>query len=239
MKVSAIVCNRDELWLEQSLISINGLVDEIVVVDASREIPDKKHLQNLVDQSEFQFVHTRPCIYKQLDQGYLMARYPLLLRWDSDFIAMEGFDGFSRLLHNLTGKVAVYAYVKNVTKDMKENLHREVIAVTMSPRIMNRNRFPRKIYGLYRMVVGGKPPRFSHVPLPWTYWHHKYSKCVIEHRNIKPEWRDRERTWQVDWQLCSETEKNEWGSFEQYVKKQIEIQAEGDTYKFAEGRLPY
>ena len=239
MKVSAIVCNRDELWLEQSLISINGLVDEIVVVDASKEIPDTDHLHNLIDQSEFQFIHTQPCIYTQLDTGYLAAHHPLLLRWDSDFIAMEGFDGFSRFLHNLTGRVAVHASVKNVTKELKENIHKEILAVTMSKRIMDRTRLPRKLYSLYRVAVGGKPPRFSHVPIPYGYWHHKFSKCVIEHRNIKPDWRDRERAWQVDWQLCSDQEKREWGSFEQYVEQQIELQAEGDTYKFMEGRLPY
>lgn len=236
MNISAVVCNRDEQCLVESLQSIDGYVDEIVLVDASRN-PVPVGIEDMV-QCKFQCFHTAPDIGHQLDIGFTCASYPLILRWDADFFARDGFEEFIDFLHELKGYVAVKTPVKNIIGNTgKTELHAEWYVLTMSKHIMNKKRVYRRAVCLYHQLIQTPKPRFTFFPVPLWYKTYEYDTCVINHRNIKSRERDIERPYQPLWSLLSEEQKQIYGSFEEYVKCMIQQGDEGFAWKF--GKIKY
>ena len=116
------------------------------------------------------------------------------------------------------------------------NLHGEFIAFTKTPAVMNPDRLARRFQIWYRKMLGWNPNRFVHLPLPWRYWRMNYRSCVIDHMNMKPSFRDKERAWTVQWQVLSDSERQGYESFQQYCQVMNESGKVGDTYNYPEDR---
>ena len=238
MKVSAVVCNRDELFLEESLKSIDGLVDEIVLVDASKNQPDFDKLKKMITKSDFDYVHTIAHIGKQLDMGFSLATNDLIFRWDSDFVGDKNISLLFNFLHRLKNdKYAIYTEVRNINLNGFMGYHKECYIVTRTDHIMNKNRLRRRFVCLTKDLIGSPHPRFTFFPIPFNYKIKTFDECVINHLNIKKHSRDFERPYQVYWQLIPENERKKYGSLEQYAKNMVEMGGEGFDWKFK--KLPY
>ena len=124
MKISLVVCNRDELYLERHLLSVDRFVDEIVLVDASKHPIDEQHLKDRL-QCDLTCIFTDPDIGKQLDKGIMQSRHPFVFRWDSDFMGLAGVETLFEFIRNHTGLFAVATPVINTNLIGKTQIHQE------------------------------------------------------------------------------------------------------------------
>jgi hypothetical protein len=99
--VSAVVITKDDIWLDESLKSVENYVDELVVVDSSSEeylkrnkrlvselrIPEIKHIVRDLNKRE-----ARKLAFDNCTRNWILV-------WDGDVVAMdEGINNFSELM---------------------------------------------------------------------------------------------------------------------------------------------
>ena len=240
MKITAVVCNRDEQTLVKSILSIDKAVDEVVLVDAS-----KFSVESEVDEIRekircgFKFFQTMPHIVKQFNYGINHASHPVIMRWDSDFIGHKNVDQLTDFIRSIrTQYFSVSFQVKNIFDDgRKHTFHREDYVFSLSKNIINENRLHRRVDNLARDVLRVPRKRFSFYPLPLYYTRFSFKPCVVNHVNLKLEYRDAERPYQYYWSSLSSVEKEQYDGFEDYVKQMISKGVKGNVKKFE--KIPY
>jgi hypothetical protein len=99
--ISAVVITKDDIWLDESLKSVENYVDELVVVDSSSEeylkrnkrlvselrIPEIKHIVRDLNKRE-----ARKLAFDNCTRNWILV-------WDGDVVAMdEGINNFSELM---------------------------------------------------------------------------------------------------------------------------------------------
>ena len=99
--ISAVVITKDDIWLEESLRSIENYIDELVVVDSSSKeylsrntklvselsIPEKKHIVRDLNKRE-----ARKLAFDNCTRSWILV-------WDGDVVAMdEGRNNISELM---------------------------------------------------------------------------------------------------------------------------------------------
>ena len=89
--ISAVVITKDDIWLEESLRSIENCIDELVVVDSSSKeylsrntklvselnIPEKKHIVMDLNKRE-----ARKLAFDNCTRSWILV-------WDGDVVAMD------------------------------------------------------------------------------------------------------------------------------------------------------
>lgn len=194
--ISAVVITKDDIWLEESLKSIENYVDELVMVDSSSteylnrntqlvsrlNISEKKHIVRDLNKRE-----ARKLAYDNCTKNWILI-------WDGDVVAMdEGKNDFSELVKYLKSlDVKRYYYKiffpqiligKNFGEVQRQNYHVEAWIVSNS-RHFNWN--PKKIWDR-----GRTPIFFKKVYLETPYAlhiNHIRSKEMELNRKISIEW---------------------------------------------------
>jgi hypothetical protein len=99
--ISAVVITKDDIWLDESLKSVENYIDELVLVDSSSEeylkrnielvselrIPEKKHIVRDLNKRE-----ARKLAFDNCTRSWILV-------WDGDVVAMdEGINNISELM---------------------------------------------------------------------------------------------------------------------------------------------
>jgi hypothetical protein len=99
--ISAVVITKDDIWLDESLKSVENYVDELVLVDSSSEeylkrniqlvselrIPEKKHIVRDLNKRE-----ARKLAFDNCTRSWILV-------WDGDVVAMDqGINNISELM---------------------------------------------------------------------------------------------------------------------------------------------
>jgi len=144
--ISALTCTyNEEDWVEVSLLSLKGLVDEIVMLDSSTDrtpdiveglrrnygLPVRVHRMPLGDMA-----YTR-------NLGLSMAKYRWILIWDADFVLQDGAASMIKeLLESLDERKYYLIYWPHICLDgdlqhqnPKNPLHVEHWLYTWSPKL--------------------------------------------------------------------------------------------------------
>lgn len=160
--ISAVVITKDDIWLEESLKSIENYIDELVMVDSSSKeylnrnmqlmsklsVPEKKHIVRDLNKRE-----ARRLAYENCTRSWILV-------WDGDVVAMDyGRNNFSELI-KLIRSLEIWKYYykiffpqiligKNFNEVQKQHYHVEAWILSNSrhfkwdPRkIWDRERIP-------------------------------------------------------------------------------------------------
>lgn len=194
--ISAVVITKDDIWLEESLKSIENYIDELVMVDSSSKeylnrnmqlmselsIPEKKHIARDLNKGE-----ARKLAYDNCTRSWILV-------WDGDVVAMDdGRNNFSELMKLVRSlKIRKYYYKiffpqiligKNFNEVQKQHYHVEAWIVSNS-RHFNWN--PTKIWDRERI-----PIFFKKIDLDTPYAlhiNHVRSREMELNRVISIEW---------------------------------------------------
>jgi len=213
--ITAMILNRDEPTFEESITSIAPHVDEIIVSDASTH--DYLEVRQICEELGAKLYLMDAHYPTQANFVYNKVKTRWALRWDADFVTMPKIDQLFSFVEALRLGPVSYAIEFGVYDEENDDEHFEVYLFTirddlLKPRI-------RKMARNLNSLVHGKPiPRLGWMPFPIDYKVIKLRKCYAYHRQRKPNWKIKERKYQLEWGLLSARERG-GTTFEEYVKK--------------------
>lgn len=201
--LTAVVLNRNELTLADSLRSIDPVVDEIVVVDASTGEHLERAVQICGGNPKIKFTHMEPDYSEQLRVGVEISTWRWLLKWDADFVATpqtKKLREFVRLLPPPRHYAITFA-VENQEPVDGRKLHREPYLFTYHPCLMRWRLI--KLYNRFVTRRRGKlPNRSPYSPFPLFYRKIHMNNIYAIHMNKeKLPSRIAERPYQGEWAL--------------------------------------
>ena len=228
--ISAVVTIRNEPWLEPALLSIRGLVDEVVITDSST-IDISRTIKKLEREGmNIKYERMSPGIPGQLERAIKLSTKKWILRWDGDVIAYTSGEKDVMRLKKFIDKIPPWKYcyvhfkLLQVDQDFfhtRKAFHREAYLFNYSPALVKRGRLLRKLVGCLRVVLIKKTQQeFRHVPFPIEYAVEDINGAFGLHiRDLKPQEKLMERRRQRTWSLLPEKEKREkyGNSLERYV----------------------
>lgn len=189
-KVCAVVCNRDEVSLFESVKSIINSVDFVLIVDCSKDKTLTENTYNhFKDTNKIKKIYTEMNYRKQniIAFNEIHSDYRWFLRWDSDFVAVDETREAINILKRLVGeKISIRWYVKTNTDD---SLHSEPYMMTMTDELL-KNHLRRRLGNLFVK----KKHAFPLFPIPYDYKKLDIDLVMAIHlQKEKPIWRLEEK----------------------------------------------
>lgn len=226
--ISAVVLNRNELTLEDSLRSVSPIVDEVVVVDASTGEHREQAARICRGNPKIKFIHMPPDYTEQLIIGVDASTQRWILKWDADFVATPQTKRLWELVKRLPppGHYAITFAVENQEPMDGRKLHREPYLFTYHPCLMRWRLI--KLYNLFVTRRRGKlPNRDPYTPFPLFYNKIHVNGVYAVHMNAeKLPSRLSERPYQSEWTLTPQR-KRRGITFEQFVRNRRCINMRG------------
>lgn len=234
--ISALVTVRNEPWLEPSLLSIDKIVDEIIIIDSSTS--DITELVKRIDKkvsAKVKFHHMPPYLTKQTEKAIELSSKKWLLRWDADFIAYTSGEKDISKINKIISRLddnKHYLISFNLidlgdsffstSPTQKELFHTEPYLFSYSKDLIRKKRPIRRAIRFLKLHINhfGAPPRLIQHPLPLYYKPISIETPLAIHlRGIKPSSRKKEKKFQSRWANLSEEEKKEYSySLEKFIK---------------------
>lgn len=235
--ISLMVVNRNEPWIELSLRSIEDIVNEIIVVDASTTEWKKWTFNKLKQFNKVRFYSVKPDYKTQTKLAVDASKYKWLFRWDADFVAFDkGLNEIKDLVDSADRDEyhAVTCYVDNLElipflhdiSTRQTRTHSEKYLFTYFNRLTEPiNPIPNWFQFILSFraqgYVRGMRRRMGYAPAPIFFKRHIMNETLGLHlRTVKPWQRVVEKKFQPQWALMEPGKKNEYqASLWTYVKK--------------------
>lgn len=228
--ISALVVSRNEPFIEPSLESIMGLVDEIILVDSS-----SGKWRTLVEKictkyPRIRCVFMEPDYMEQMRAGFLLTTKRWILKWDADFVAFPRINNLTTVIDRLGGSMyhAIYFPVNNVEIDLfhtdpKSPFHQGHRLFQYSLRLLRPTTSLLKQSQRFRMKLrGALPARTAYGPFPPWYKKVKLKQPLALHlKSVKPRKRFVERRFQQHWTLLSSDEKRRFGNLDNFISEKL------------------
>lgn len=228
--ISAVVLVRDEPWLEPSILSVQDIADEIIIVDCSKKDITPKVRELRSKGLNIKFARSEIDITKQLRKAIELSSKKWILKWDSDFVAYKSGERDIKKLKNIIQGLPPekYYHIKfNVVNVVLDFFHtskpfiRESYLFTYSDALLKPRPINRLLYKMFLKLKKKMPPRHPYLPFPFWYNKLVLDDVFIMHVNIKPRQRLFERKSQARWALVPDNIKQSkyMGSYDFYVKE--------------------
>jgi len=220
--VTALVLLFNEPLAFQAVETILPYVDEVVVVDASDNIPQ------LPQSEKIQYIRTPAEQNMQVKIGLLLSKYRWILRWDGDFTPSYDIVEFLQMTKL---KPDGYWQIKGMVKNIDHQNHpvlvqKESYLFTYHPAILTADfTWLKKTSDMVALFRGGLPGRICYGTLPPFFGMVDTSLVYANHFfEAKSTQRLIEREYQAHWSLLSDRQRAEYHSFVEFVQEHVVIE---------------
>jgi len=166
---------NEEWWIRPSILSLQGLADEWIIVDGSTD-RTPEIIDSLRSDMGLNIIHIRDQgedIVEISNKALAQARYRWILRWDGDFVAREEMTKFiGRLTQSLDPRMYYVIYWPHICldgdvfhQDPRSPLHWEHWLVTWTPGI----RFVKVSHGCEYLYVPTHLSKRIHIDRPLSF----------------------------------------------------------------------